>query len=101
MPVTFTLLSDGIQKMDMSTISDWDGSPRPATEFVEMILIKIRSKFHLMDMVAHSDRNYLAGYNCKPMIVRVCFGFSNLNAAQHLMNMGLLHGPVWPALTVT
>lgn len=50
-------------------------------------------------MVVRPDRNDFVGHSRKAMIVRVCCGFGNLNAAQHLMNMGLLRRTARPALT--
>ena len=100
MPVSLTLLSDGIQKMNMPSISDRDSTPCSSFKFMKMIFIEICPEFYFVNMVAHSDRDYFVGYSRKPVIVRVRCGFSDLNAAKHLMNVSLRSGTVWIAFKV-
>ena len=92
MPVSLTLLSDGIQKMNMPAIANRDSALGSAAEFMEMVFVKICPKLYIMNMVALPRRNDLAGHYRKSMIVWVCLRFGNLNTANHLMNMGLLRG---------
>ena len=85
--------------MDVPAIANRDSALCSSRELVKMVLVKIRPKFHLMNMVTHSNWNYFTGYNRKSMIVRVRCSFSNLNTSKNLVDMSLFFGADWATFT--
>lgn len=96
MPMPIAAFGNGIQKMDMAPITYRDSALGSATEFMEMIFIEICPKLYLVNMVVLPGRYNLTAHNRKSMVVWVCRGLGNLNAAKDFMNMGLLHGAARP-----
>ena len=78
--------------MDMPTIANGDSTLCSSRKLMKMVLVKICPKFHLMNMVTHSNRNDFTGYNSKSMIVRIRCSFSNLDTTKNLMDMSLFFG---------
>ena len=92
MPVSFVLLCNGVQEMDVPAISNGNRALRSSREFMKMVLVKIRPEFHLMHMVTCSNRNHITGHNCKSMIVRVRRGLGNPDTAKDFMDVRLFFG---------
>ena len=83
------------QKVHMP-IAHFDRTAGPAAEFVEMVLVEVGSEPHLMHMVAAANQNGLSGYRRESVVMRIFAFLSDLNAAEHFMDMPLLMAIIVP-----
>lgn len=76
-------------KMHMSAVPNVDCAAGAPLEFVEVALVEIGAEAYLMHVVSVAQRDGLAAYRCKAVIMRVGTRLRNLHAAHNLMDVTL------------